>query len=443
MLRKLKSDLRQRSRRRCIAFVGLSVVLVVIAVETISVIGLRFSLRSYESFEDLADRQRSLARIPRLAEDSDIVVHPFTGWCVAPDVSHGEEAFGRRLPVNRLGFIDDQESIQQRGDDRLIIGITGGSVAWQMSAGADEVIRNVLKQSPLFRDRDIRIIRIAQSGYKQPQQLMTVNWLMSLGAEFDAVVNLDGFNELALSIAENYNRNIHVAYPRAWDTRMVELIDPRKSATRMRLLEIDSSRQRNAQKVIQAPWKWSFTANALWMLSDVVARREKNKLTASLLSDHVLRKGLTFAESGPKQKIRDVSAALRMSADIWLRSSIQMHRMLAGSGVVYLHALQPNFHHENSKPLSDAEATLVRMEDTVRSRAIKGGYPMLLDRQWQLDSAAVPFLDLSQLYADEPATMYTDCCCHLNEEGNRRLATAIAVRLRELLETSLTKHVPR
>ena len=31
-------------------------------------------------------------------------------------------------------------------------------------------------------------------GYKQPQQLMAYNYLLSLGAEFDAVINIDGYN---------------------------------------------------------------------------------------------------------------------------------------------------------------------------------------------------------------------------------------------------------
>lgn len=432
------SRLTMLSRRRRFVFTVAGVLLVSMVIESISAIGLYYSFGAHESFEGLAEQQEWLSKSPRDAEDSGVVVHPFTGWCIDPQVSQGDEAFGKKIPVNRLGFVDDQETIQWRNDDRLVIGITGGSVAWQLSVGADTVIREVVKESPDFREREVIVLRIGQSGYKQPQQLMTVNWLMALGGEFDAIVNLDGYNELALTMAENYKRNIHTAYPRAWNVRMQELVDPRKSAARMRLLELDASRQLNARCIRQAPWKWSFTANAVWKLSDRLAQREKVDYTKELLENHLSREGLPFVESGPIQQLADTDAVLNVAADLWLRASIQMHRVLDGADIVYLHALQPNLHHTGSKPISDEETILIGGADQTRSRAINSGYPLLLHRRSQLDEAGVSFLDLSTLFADESRTMYVDRCCHLNQEGNRRLAVAIAVRLRELLEESLS-----
>ena len=426
------------NRRRRIAFVMVGVILVGLVTEATSAIGLYFSLDTHHNFQDLRQRQELRAIVPRDSEDSVDVVHPFMGWCINPQISQGDEVFGKRIPVNRLGFIDDQKSIQQRSSDRLIIGITGGSVAWQMTVGADDVIREVLQQSPLFRDREIRILRIGLSGYKQPQQLMTVNWLMALGGEFDAIVNLDGYNELAMSITDNYDRKIHTAYPRAWNARMVELIDPRNSADRMRLLEIDASRQRSAQRIVSVPWRWSFTANVVWLLSDRIALREKRSLTQKMLAGHSRRDGLKFAESGPLQDISSTAEALEISADTWLRCSVQMHRLLSSSGIAYLHVLQPNLYHADSKPLSSEELELGGGHLDDAAHAIKDGYPMLLARQPELEAAGVEFLDLSGLYAEEQRTMYSDRCCHFNKEGNDILARAIAIRLRELLESSQT-----
>jgi hypothetical protein len=402
--------------------------------EVVSAIGLYFSLEASQSFQDLADRQELLARTSLGKEDTGVVVHPFTGWSLDPQISAGDEVFGKHIPVNRMGFVDDQESIQRRAPDRLIIGVTGGSVAWQMTVGGDEVIRKVLQQSPEFRDLDIRILRIGQSGYKQPQQLMTVNWLMALGGEFDAVINLDGYNELALTLTENYLRNTHTAYPRAWNARMLELIDPRESAERMRLLEITAHRQRIARRVRRAPWRWSYTANAVWLTLDWLGRHEKQELTRFLMEKHSDGEGLGFAKSGPAQEISNKEDALEIAAETWMRCSIQTHRLLASSGTVYLHALQPNQHFEGSKALTPEEASLAVQQRATEKAAIQTGYPLLLARQPTLEGAGVEFLDLSQLYHDEAGTMYSDPCCHLNEEGNRRLAAAIALRLRELLE---------
>lgn len=422
----------RRTRRQRFVFVLVTVVLIGAFSEILSAIGLYFSLDTGQDLQELTIRQKSLALTAHDHNESGVVVHPFTGWSLNPQISSGDEAFGRRIRVNRLGFVDDQETLQKRGPGRLIIGVTGGSVAWQMTVGGENVIRETLQQSPRFRDLDIRILRIAQSGYKQPQQLMTVNWLMALGGEFDAVVNLDGYNEVALTVYENYYRNIHTAYPRAWNARMLELVDPRESADRMRLLEIASHRQRIARQVRQVPWRWSFTANAVWMLRDRLAQRDKQKLTLGLLEKHSSREGLGFAESGPDQRISDTDEALEIAVETWQRCSIQLHRLLSGSGTVYLHALQPNQHYEGSKPLSKEELGLAGQSRP--APAARSGYPLLVARQKSLEAAGVEFLDLTQIYHDEPATMYCDPCCHLNAEGNNRLARAIAVRLRELLE---------
>jgi len=117
------------NRRRRIAFVMVGVILVGLVTEVTSAIGLYFSLDTHHNFQDLRQRQELRAIVPRDSEDSVDVVHPFMGWCINPQISQGDEVFGKRIPVNRLGFIDDQKSIQQRSSDRLIIGITGGSVA--------------------------------------------------------------------------------------------------------------------------------------------------------------------------------------------------------------------------------------------------------------------------------------------------------------------------
>jgi hypothetical protein len=47
------------------------------------------------------------------------------------------------------------------------------------------------------------VVKATIGGYKQPQQLMALNWFMALGGEFDIVINLDGFNDVALPALEN------------------------------------------------------------------------------------------------------------------------------------------------------------------------------------------------------------------------------------------------
>ena len=49
----------------------------------------------------------------------------------------------------------------------------------------------------------------------------------------------------------------------------------------------------------------------------------------------------------------------------------------------------------------------------------------------RLASAGVHFADLTQLFAGVDAPVYKDSCCHLNLDGNRRLAEAIAGHVSE------------
>jgi len=38
----------------------------------------------------------------------------------------------------------------------------------------------------------------SHEGYKQPQQLLVLSYFLSIGQPFDMVMNIDGFNEVAL-----------------------------------------------------------------------------------------------------------------------------------------------------------------------------------------------------------------------------------------------------
>ena len=49
---------------------------------------------------------------------------------------------------------------------------------------------------------------------KQPQQLFKLYYLDLIGLKFDIIINLDGFNELALTLSENFAINDHLIYPR-------------------------------------------------------------------------------------------------------------------------------------------------------------------------------------------------------------------------------------
>ena len=55
---------------------------------------------------------------------------------------------------------------------------------------------------------------LSHEGYKQPQQLLVPTYFLSIGQVFDLVVNIDGFNEVALS-SVNHQRGLDISMPSA------------------------------------------------------------------------------------------------------------------------------------------------------------------------------------------------------------------------------------
>ena len=52
---------------------------------------------------------------------------------------------------------------------------------------------------------------MAHGGWKQPQQLLALSWILALGGELDVLINVDGFNEVALDGVENAERGVFPA----------------------------------------------------------------------------------------------------------------------------------------------------------------------------------------------------------------------------------------
>ena len=115
-----------------------------------------------------------------------------------------------------FGFTNDKE-ILSNSDDIVKIVITGGSVAHGLLHDTKDRIIDHLQHSRIYGDKEIKLFNLAIDGYKQPQQLMAMNYFLLLGGEFDVWVNLDGFNEIALPLTENRNGNVALFYPRTWN----------------------------------------------------------------------------------------------------------------------------------------------------------------------------------------------------------------------------------
>ncbi|NEQ41565.1 MAG: hypothetical protein F6K40_37385, partial [Okeania sp. SIO3I5] len=138
-------------------------------------------------------------------------LHPFFGY-VLKEGSFTHEESG--IKINNYGLVSKYDyPFIKTNKNQFIIGVFGGSVANDIVVNSDvnqargnQGFIEYLKQIPQLKDKEIIILSFASGGYKQPQQLLMLNYFLSIGQEFDLVINIDGFNEVALSYQNNQER---------------------------------------------------------------------------------------------------------------------------------------------------------------------------------------------------------------------------------------------
>jgi hypothetical protein len=260
-------------------------------------------------------------------------------------------------------------------------------------------------------------------GFKQPQMAAALAYLLALGNRFDVVVELDGFNEVALSVMDYKTKGIFPAYPRDWDrlvSQVPDLQDQRRIGT---IAYLQEWRGRLARRFARRPFSWSVTAAVVWKslnrwLGAEIARAREDLATAQL-------QRTSYRERGPHREYASDQELLKEITSVWGLSSLQMRSLCAGSGMRYFHFLQPNQYVPNSKPMGPSEVSIAYHPNTIYSRAVEQGYPLLRAEGARLSALGVQFEDLSPLFVRITEPLYIDDCCHVNAKGNALMGEAI------------------
>jgi hypothetical protein len=333
-----------------------------------------------------------------------------------------------------MGFLDEQSPLQKRGADRVLIGVFGGSFAHEFALQADDRLRERLRDAQAFAGKEITLIRLAMPGTKQPQQLMILNYFLALGAEFDYVVNLDGFNDVVLPVTGNLRTHVFYAYPHEWNARMQDLVNPRDSSISYEILRLRALRQRAAQAMLASPLKWSELRRAIWKVRDQLLRRRIVELGVEFVTRRE-SEGRGFAIDGPKLNPATPREMVPLLVDLWRRSSWQLASLCRSHGIRYLHCLQPNQYVPGSKTLTEGELEHAFAPEHPYKSGVEEGYPALQASRAWLAEHGVRFADLTGLYVNEKVTIYRDWCCHVNGRGYDLVAEAVADELIQLSRT--------
>jgi hypothetical protein len=359
------------------------------------------------------------------------VPHPYVGFVYNPDFDSNAGRAEGSMPVSKWGLLDDKNPIRPRSDREFVIGIFGGSVAQALSVqGIDDLLAE-LRKVPELADRELVVLRTALPGFKQPQQLMMLNYLLARGGHLDAVVNLDGANDVSLALGSQISRGISAFYPRGWPRMLGAVGDPNMIRLVGEVTYLEKLRGQIAG-FFSRPWiQGSAAVNLAWRLVDRQlagrTQRARVQLATYVPDDSGRTRG--FASHGPPQDYSDSRVLFDALASMWKQSSVQMHAICMELGIHYLHFLQPNQYLAGSKPLSYFERSRAVLPGSLFDRGVRRGYPLLRAAGAELSAAGVSFHDLTLLFQDVEEPVYVDTCCHLNQLGNALLGRRIGAIL--------------
>lgn len=336
-----------------------------------------------------------------------------------------------RLTTNNFGFVAVQDyPYVPAGPRQYVIGIFGGSVGvWFCQVGVHAMLRR-LEQHPFFKDRELVPVCFSHEGYKQPQQLIVLSYFMSIGQQFDMVINIDGFNEVALG-SMNHQRGLDISMPSVMHIDpLVNLLDQATltPAKLQSLSRIEADKERLNSVIARMDGAWSaavgFVLRRMYNATlasyrqelDLFARLPSNPSASSLL--------LTT----PRLRGRDDARLYDDIARSWAESSVLMNELLTSRGVPYFHVLQPN-QYFTTRTFSPDEARIARSDASPFRTGAERGYPVLLQASKAGALGQVNFSSAVEIFDREPSAAYVDDCCHYTLRGNQLLGEFIAMRI--------------
>lgn len=417
----------------------LSVVLAAAAAEFGS--QLYFWAANYKGFWHTVPRQVASAN-QRAGVTAGLLIHPYFGYVWAPHttvelvVGSGRIAtmtYTNPLPgwtkyrPNNHGFWSPHDyPFKPPRDSHFVIGIFGGSVAqWFALQGSDR-LANRLESLDKFAGKQVCVLNFAIGGMKQPQQDLVLNYFMILGQRFDCVVNIDGFNEIALTMAENLPKGIHISMPRSYPVGLSALSNIASDDVVLWRARIVELRQRiNSLEKLKTQ-RWSA---ALYYVGKAVVSGLNQRLAsleASAPTAGESEKSAFFVL--PRKNDSNLSALEGMAIDLWMRSSILMGALVRDQGGMYIHILQPNQYFSNHS-FSPREEEIALSGPSPYSQFVPDGYRHMLDRKLLMESYGVSFFSAIDIFDKSPDIVYADNCCHYNDVGNEILADFIAQKI--------------
>jgi len=356
-------------------------------------------------------------------------LHPFFGYVQKPGPD-----FRPGFMYNNYGFISPYDyPFFKTDENQYVVGVFGGSVASNYSIYEiqNKILETKLKQIPQLQDKEIIILSFATGGYKQPQQLLILNYMLSVGQVFDMVINIDGFNEIALSSLNN-DRQLDLTMPSAAHIQPLTSLANNDLSTKAleTLLKIKQTKPKINDAIAtlkNCNLASCHTLNSLHVRGLIKDYRQNVERFQRYQQNPDDEEGegsvfLFFTQESPIPE----AEALQKMTDNWVKTSTLMNQILSAQNIPYFHVIQPNQYYPTDRVYSEEEREVAFSDDSPYSDAIEAGYPLLLSRIPELQATGVTVLNGVQILDQAPEMMYIDNCCHYTPAGEHILSSYIA-----------------
>lgn len=426
-----------RKGLRLAKIITINVLLLAILTELVS-IGFYFKRTGRLFYRTRASNAEEVAGLAideaRLARTVIEQLHPYFGFTTKPGTPYKLSSSQGEHQANNYGFPSPYSYPFKKRDTQYVVGIFGGSVAYHYAIYEEDrgVLAHALKQIPTLRDKEIVILPFAYSGYKQPQQLLILNYFMSLGQVFDMVINIDGFNEVALS-ALNTKAGVEIGMPSIQHiSPLVNLAGGNESteelASLLRIKQYKEQLKAELQALPQCTLASCYTLRLLYVRYLLAGyRKEVGKYDQYWVKKFDGVKQDTLMQINRDSAFTpDSPEAFARMVDIWAESSQLMEQALAAKHVPYYHIIQPNQYNPTRRVFSAEETRVAIQEDSRYVAGVRGGYPVLLAKAGELNKSGHKVINAVNIFDEVQGAVYTDNCCHYNELGSSVFASFVA-----------------
>ncbi|MEP6518822.1 hypothetical protein [Microcoleus vaginatus] len=375
--------------------------------------------------------------------DESIVerLHPLFGYVLKQGAFTNEKL---KLKVNKHGFFSLYEyPFIKTNNNQVIIGIFGGSVAnnFAVDEYVNRRLSNKLKTYPEFANKEIFVLNFGNGGYKQPQQLLVLNYFLALGQELDLVINIDGFNEVALSNLNN-KAQVEIGMPSVQHIQpLTGLANNNLSPEAMSsILQINENKKQLKAGIDKLQTCQLALCHAVTSLQ--VKQLVNNYQQAVVKYDsQVKQSNPDTANSGivyiPKADfVLQDAAAFDKMASMWYQSSIGMNQILSSRKIKYFHFIQPNQYYPTKRSFTAKENEIAIDQKSPYIEGVKKGYPVLLSKVGDLQKAGVNVFSAVNILDNTKETVYKDACCHYNSVGDEVLANYVSSSIIKVVRES-------